>query len=174
MKIIKKPQNKPVRYPDPPTPTFQLVCAFARDLAVNDNLTNRNLLRLISWLSHEKLKMSGKTFAKHLPTAMHYREKVWTILTDVMKNHHRALLRKQHREKLRNKQKGYHWTRHPVNRKPQTPALRITNPPRQIPPPEESPPDPRIGELLLCYPGGGRQQACSVHAPGGTPSTHAM
>jgi hypothetical protein len=152
------------------------VCAFARDLAVNDNLTNRNLLRLISWLSHEKLKMSGKTFARHLPLAMEYREKARSILTRVMKNHYRGMLRKQHREKLRNKQKAYRWTRHPVNRKPQTPALRIVDPPRRIPPPEESPlmrPERRTREILLCYTGGGRRQACSVHAPAGTPSTHA-
>jgi hypothetical protein len=95
----------------------------------------------------------------------------------LMKNHHRGMLRKQHREKLRNKQKGYHWTRHPVNRKPQPIVLRTVDPPSRFPPPEDSPPmrpERRIREILLCYPGGGLRRAYSAYAPAGTPSTHAM
>jgi hypothetical protein len=91
----------------------------------------------------------------------------------LMKNHHRGMLRKQHRENLRNKQKAYRWTRHPVPRNPQPLVLRTADPPRRNPPPEESPPDPRIREILLCYSGGGLRRAYSAYAPAGTPSTHA-
>ncbi len=164
----KKP--KPGRYPPAPEPTFEQVCEFARVLAMDDGMLNRDFLRLISWRSGERLKMAGRTFAKYQPKAWEYRHKAREGLAERMRSDHRNTLRRLHRAALRKKERAYRWTRKPQDapvpqrRGPPRWLTERTNerarahsPPGQAPPAEPSleRPDGCDREEPLSYPGGG-------------------
>ena len=171
--IPPQKQPKPQRYPHPPRPARREIHEFARVLAFDKGDTNRNLLRLIAWWAGETnppLKMTEKTFQKHIWTAQAYWEQASDQLTERMKQDYRRRLRRQHREKQRSKQRAYRWTRRPPTRantqsRSTTQSPRSTSPPNFFPPVEALPPHPYRcpRETLLCYSGGGPRPAFSAN-----------
>ncbi|MDR1745569.1 MAG: hypothetical protein LBS30_07445, partial [Planctomycetota bacterium] len=175
--VVKR--RRKTRYPPSPVPTWAEVVEFAKVLAFDEGDVNRNCLRLIEWTSDEQLKMTGKAFAKHLPTALAYRDKARRLLTERMELDHRRRLRRLHREKRRKKQRGRQWLRWPL-RRPQnatsprhrgiplwltaraTAALRSHSPPDRLLPASPSVQrsyECRREELLCCAGGGHRPGA---------------
>ncbi len=171
--FLRSRKFKKSRYPPAPIPTWEAVVEFATVLAWEECRTNRNFLRLIAWSPGDRLKMTGKTFAKHLQAAVAWRDKARVMLTQWMERDHRSCLRYLHRKKIREKQRNYRWTRYPLRRaQPATPSRRRGTPlwlttrininaaPHSRPPPECIPPaPPSLKEVLLCFPGGGHRRS---------------
>ena len=178
------------RYSPPPYPTWEQITSVARELAVDEGDINRNLLRLIGWRAGDHLKMTDKTFAKHLSKALAYRDQARKYLVERMEQDHRWRQRQLHREALRRKQRGYRWTHWPSRNKSQQQsqpkrswhpppfrpsAPRATDPPDLFPPAADPATHPRrcIRDPLLEFSGGGHRPVALRKRPPWNPSPNA-
>ena len=171
----RRKKRKKSKYPPAPFPTWDEVVEFAKVLAVDDGNVNRNCMRLIKWTPGERLKMTRKTFARHLRTALAYRDKARQLLTERMELDHLWLMRRLRREALWKKQQKRRWTIQLFRQKSKPcgssqpsrsqPFLSgsvrpcAPDPPESIRPAEASASrrKRRIRETILTYAGGGQR-----------------
>ncbi len=171
----QRKREKKNRYPPAPVPTWEEVVEFAKVLAVDEGNVNRNCIRLIRWTPGERLKMTRKTFARHLQTALAYRDKARQLLTERMELDHLWLMRRLRRAALWKKQQKRRRTIQLFRQKSK--ASDRLPPPRRpsflsggVRPRAPDPPNPnrpaeasenrrkrRIRETNLIYAGGGQR-----------------
>ncbi len=166
-------REKKNKYPPAPVPTWEEVVEFAKVLAMDEGNMNRNFLRLIRWTSGERLKMTGKTFARHFHAAMAYRDRARQLLTERMALDHLWHMRRLRREALWKKQRARRRTIRLFRQKSQTPPpcrqpfLSGAVRPRAPDPPPTEPirleevsgkyHKRRIRETILIHAGGGQR-----------------
>ena len=172
-KVVSSKRPLKERIPPPPSPTEEMVDKFAIEMARENNIVNKNLLRLITWRPGVDISdIPVRTIIKHLLAAQTHWGNASVLLKRSIEENHALLLRRLrrcgHRERTR------FWTKAPL-RHGQTPPPRRRSyvppiilekhahaPPGASPPggrehdPAESP-EARDRELLLFCPGGGHR-----------------